>query len=132
MTRLFIHLSKEAKLEKNKKLLSEVYTSDLNKLRFLFEKYPRNQIARVIDKKMTLDLFLENIDPKYTAKLTLGRISDELPMIESWYYNVFTPRSNVERSVNWFCPWTRYNFDKLNDIFQKVYGKGILDFPLIR
>jgi len=132
MARVFIFLSKEASIEENKRMLSEVYNSRLDNLNFLFEKFPTTQLARVVDEDMNLDLFLKNIKRGYTAKLTLGRISDEPLMIEGFYDNVFIPNSNVERWVNWFCPWSNDNFNKLDRIFKKIYDRGILDFPLIR
>jgi hypothetical protein len=130
MSRIFLFLSTHATITENKLFTKKVCEAELENFKYFIQKFPHNSLAKQIDEKTCLDKFLSNIRQGYTAKLVLGNVGSGHPMIiEGFIDGVFIPKKTEERMLNWFCPWTSNNYERINDLFIDVYHKPIFSFP---
>lgn len=133
MSRIFLQLSSHATIAQNKHFTREVCREGLEDFKYFIEKFPHNSINREPDESTSLSKFLSNIHKGYHAKLALGSLGEGHPMmIEGCVFGVYLPQNTEEKMLNWFCPWTEPNYERINEIFIHVYKKPIFSFPRMK
>ncbi len=135
MARLWLYLNQHASLEENKEMIRRVCnkSENLENFRYLIEVYRPSFSGRQIDKRVKLERMLENLKKDNFVKFILGKMAEGYPnLIEFVAGDIYIPRVKDFRTITGTCPWTNRNFREINRIFQEVYHKGILDFPIER
>lgn len=120
-----IHLIEKG-VEQNKEFFKSLYTCDeLENVEKWFDKLSEGSIRRRIDKDMTLDKFIENIDSNTYIILQIAS-PDPLNIRHVVHFN--------DPNNSWYgwiaCPYSDHNFNVLESIYNKTFGCNLKDEPV--
>lgn len=107
--------------EENKNFLKELYNSKRLVLADRwFDMLGGSYMRRQLDKDMTLDNFLKQMEGKYLIRLQIGS-----PTPNEIRYCARLLSAKPERFAWMTCPLTKHNYNVIDGLFKKAYGQDI-------
>jgi len=111
----------EKEINKNKEFMNELFRSEkLSGVSKYFTRINEKGIGKNIDKKMTLENYLNLINPSFHQILQIGS-----PYHDEIRYCVKGYEQQVTRLAWVTCPLNKKNYKAISDIYLNIYGEKI-------